>query len=520
MMKISYSRLLTILCFVLPLSFLFSCKKDEAKNSGMVELISFGPTGAKHGDTIRFFGNNLDKVTAVQFSGTNAVVEQKDFKQQTTELILLVVPAAAEKGFVTLKTPSGDVVSKTQFNLSVAPTISAITPPQARPGENITITGNFLNWVNKVTFARDKVVTTFVSKSLNQLVVKVPDDAQTGPLVLFYQGTDSSFVQTTDTLKVSLPTITGMSPNPVKHAEDVTFTGTNLDLTTKVIFTGVATPVTTFVSKSATQLVVKVPGAAQKGKITLEAASGIRTTSSADLTITLPAITTMAPNPVDPGTNLTISGTNLDLVSSITFQNAPAVTSFVSKSATQIVVTVPMGVLRGKVTFGVMNSTVPVQSNDVLEVTGAVPPPIISFPIYNDAVTSNWNGWIGGGWGGTSNRDNAAPVREGLKSIKIDYVGGYGSPFQIGGANISLSSYTTFKFSIYGAPGSNGKSMQVKFNGNNGPAYSFSVVEGKWTDYAVPLSSLTGVTALTEVWIQELTGNGGFTVYADAIGLN
>jgi hypothetical protein len=170
--------------------------------------------------------------------------------------------------------------------------------------------------------------------------------------------------------------------------------------------------------------------------------------------------------------------------------------------------------------MGVMNSTVTVQSNDVLEVTGAVPPPTIALPIYNDAITSNWNGWVGNGWGGSSNRDNTAPVREGAKSIKIDYVGGYGSPFQIGGANISLASYTTFKFSIYGAPGSNGKSMQVKFNGASGPAYSFSVVEGKWTDYAVPLSSLTGVSALTEIWIQELTGSGGFTVYADAIGLN
>ena len=89
--------------------------------------------------------------------------------------------------------------------------------PQARPGENITITGNFFNWVTKVTFKRDKVVTTFVSQTLNQLVVKVPDDAETGPLVLFYGGTDALSTQT-DTLKVTLPVTTVFSPNPVKHA--------------------------------------------------------------------------------------------------------------------------------------------------------------------------------------------------------------------------------------------------------------------------------------------------------------
>ena len=87
---------------------------------------------------------------------------------------------------MTLKTPEGDVVSKTQFNLGVATTVTAVTD-QARPGGNITITGNYLNWVTKVTFTKDKVVETFVSQSINELVVTVPDDAETGPLILTYR---------------------------------------------------------------------------------------------------------------------------------------------------------------------------------------------------------------------------------------------------------------------------------------------------------------------------------------------
>ena len=519
MIHLTNTRLLTLLCFILFVSVISSCdKNDDDVKSDKIELLSFGPTGANHGDTLHFIGNNLDKVTAIHFTGNNAVVNQNEFKQQNSEVILVIVPQAAERGYVTLKTPQGDIVTKTQLNLGVTATITSMTL-QARPGANVTINGNYLNWVNKITFNRDKVVTNFVNKTINQLVVTVPDDAQTGPLIISYGGTDSLEVQTADTLKVILPLITGLSPNPIKHQINLTITGTDLDLAKKVIFTGVAAPVTSFVSQSATQLVVKVPASARKGKVTLEAASGVQTTSGLDLDLVLPAITTMTPNPIDPGTNLTVTGTNLDLVTSITFENAPAVTSFVSQSATQIVVTAPMGIARGKITLGVLNSTVTVQSTDILEITGSAPPPTIAFPIYNDAVTSNWNGWIGGGWGGTSDRNNTSPVREGTKSVRISYVGGWGSPLQLGGANINLSAYTTFKISVYGGPGSAGKKISIAFNQTNN-LYNITLVEGTWTDYAIPVSTLTSGSTLTEIWVQEFNGVGGYTIYVDAIGLN
>lgn len=519
--KIINARLLHLACLLLCIGLITSCDKDnEEVNSGKVVLLSFGPTGAEHGDTIRFIGNNLQKVTAIQFTGEGAAatVEQKDFKTQNSELILVLLPQAAEKGYVTLKTPEGDVVSKTQFNVGVTIAVSSVTD-QARPGQNITITGNYLNWVTKVTFAKDKPVETFVSKSLNQLVVTVPADAQTGPLTLTYSGTDSAEVQTDDTLKVILPVAASFSPNPVKHQTDLTITGTDLDLTKKVYFTGVSAAVTSYVSQSATQLVVKVPAGAQKGKLTFEAASGIQTVSAVDLDVVLPSVSGMTPNPIDPGADLTITGTNLDLVTSVTFENAPAVTSFISHTTSQIVVKVPAGVLRGKITLGVLNSTLTVQSADALEIVGDIPPPTIAFKIYDDAVTANWNGWIGGGWGGTKDFNNSTPVREGAKSIKIDYSGGWGSPLQLGGANISLTPYTTFKLSIYGGPGSAGKTVSIAFNGVNGK-YNATIVEGKWTDYAIPLSTLTSGTTLSEIWIQEFNGVGGYAIYVDAVGLN
>lgn len=517
MIKLTSFKLLAPACIILFIGMVISCnKKDNTSNNSKVALYSFGPTGAKHGDTLRFFGVNLDKVTSIKFSGDSATatVSQKDFKVQTSSEIKVIVPSSAEKGYVTLKTPDGDIVTKTQLNLSVLSTVSSITP-QARPGDNITITGNYLNWVDRITFNRDKLVTNFVSQSQTQLVVKVPDDAQTGPLTLHYGGTDSTNVQTADTLNVTLPVAASFSPNPVQHGTNVTITGTDLDLVKKVYFNGVTNAVTSFVSQSATQLVVTIPASTTKGKIKLEATSGVQTTSSGDLDVALPAITTMSPNPVAPNANVTITGTNLDLVSSANFIGVPdAVTSFVSQSATQLVVQVPASAITGKLTLNVKNSTLSVKSSSDLSIIGSSVPPII---IYDDAVTSAWNGWVGGGWGGNKDYANTSPVRSGSKSIKIDYVGGWGAPLQLGGANINLGGYTSLKLSIYGAPGSAGKKVNVGLN--NADGYTITLVEGVWTDYTIPLSSTAATTNLTDMIVKEFSGTGGFTIYVDNIGL-
>ena len=599
MIKLSSFKLLALVSIILSIGIVTSCDKDDDEvTSDKLQLLSFGPTGAKHGDTILFIGNKLDKVTAIQFTGTNATVNQADFKKQTSRLIALLVPPTAEKGYVTLKTSEGDLVSKTQFNLDVLTTVTSFTP-QARPGENVTITGTFLNWVDRITFSRDKTVTTFVSKTQTQLVVKIPDDAETGPLVLHYTGTDSNFVQTADTLKVKLPLTTAMSPNPVKPLTDVTITGTDLDLAKKVIFNGVSAPVTTFVSQSATQLVVKVPETAKKGKLTLEAASGVKTTSSndldivlpvttalspnpislaANLTITgtdldlvkkvifsgvapavttfvsqsttqlvvkvpagardgkvkleaastvqttssndldivLPAITGLSPNPIDPGQDLTITGTGFDVVTSVVFLNVPAVTSFVSQSATQIVVKVPNGALKGKVAVGVSNPSDTVQSSDILEITGLPPLADFTFPIYTDAAQNGFQDWS---YTATHDFANTENVRQGTKAIKAVYGGNtyQGITFH-NGSTLSTSGYTKLEFSVFAEPSLNGKKLQVVTNGSySGSVPQVTLVGGEWTTFSVTLASMGSPTGISEIVLQSAGFTG--TVYIDHVGL-
>jgi hypothetical protein len=599
MIKLTNYRLLTLLCAVLVIGVVSCNKKDSAPNNGKAALYSFGPTGTKVGETLRFIGVNLDQVSAIKFTGVNAVIDKANFKSQGLELVEVTVPQSAEKGKVTLRLSNGDsIVTKTALNLSVLTTISSITA-QARPGQNVTINGTYLNWIDRVTFKKDKLVTAFVSQSATQIVVKIPDDAQTGPLVLHYGGTDSADIETKDTLKVTLPVSTSFSPNPVKPGTNVTITGTDLDLTKKVILTGVSAPITAFVSQSATQIVLAVPATAKKGKVVLEAASGVQTTSSADLDIVLPASTNLAPTPINLGSNLTITGTNLDLakkvifagvapaqttfvsqsatqivvkvpagardgkvtleaasgvqtastsdldivlpsisslapdpidpnqdltitgtgldvVTSVVFLNVPAVTSFVSQSATQIVVKVPFGALKGKVAVGVSNPSDTVQSPTSLTITGL--PPLADFPlaIYTDALQNTFQDWS---YTTTHDFNSTANVRQGNKSIKAVYDAGngyQGVTFHAG-TPVSTTGYTKLEFSVFGETGTNNKKLNVVVNGNYSTPPQVTIVEGAWTTFTVNLSSLGSPATIGEIVLQS-AGWGG-TIHIDHVGL-
>ncbi len=515
-MKITYTVRLVILTALFASITFFGCKKDTSDtSSGVTQLLSFGPTGAQPGDTIRFFGNNLNTVTEIDFTG--ASVASSNFISQSNTEIHVIVPGETEKGYVTLKTPSGDITSKTQFNIGVTAIISSITAV-ARPGENITIKGDYLNWVTGVTFNYGKVVTTFVNQSKDQLEVTVPEDAQTGTLVLTYSGTDSGFVESTDTLHVTLPWVTALSPNPVKHADNLTITGTDLDLATKVYFSGVTDPVTDFVNQSATQIVVKVPGATVNGKITLEAASGVKTTSSMDLNMVMPAVTTMSPNPIDAGANVTINGTNLNLVNGISFVGGTApITTFVSQSASKIVVTVPQGTLKGKVTLSVVNSTLTVQSADDLVLNGGLPP-LADFPlpIYTDGLQNGFQDWS---YTTTHDFNNTSNVRQGTTSILgvYDAGNGYQGLTFHNSAGVSTSGYTKLEFSVFGEAGTDGKTLNVVINGNYGGPKGVTIKGGEWSTFSLNLSDLGSPATLTEIVLQS-AGWGG-TIHVDHVGL-
>lgn len=492
---------------------LSSCSDDDEK-SGAVVLESFGPTGVQHGEMIQFIGQNLDQVSSIMLPGVE--VTKQEFERQSSGLIELIVPDEALAGKVILKTPQGEVESKTVLSFEVPVEISSITP-EAKPGETITISGSFVNWINEITFNDGQTVTEFVSKSVDELVVTVPMEAQTGFLQFSSGGTIPQVFTSEAALIVTVPTVSELSPIAVKHTDELTITGTDLDLITSIVFKGDKT-VAEFVSQTETQIVVEVPVGALKGTLTLKQASPITVTTSDEITIILPVGTSISPKPAIPGTdNITITGTNLDLVAELVFPsvaNPIPASSFINHSATQIVVAVPADAKSG----GIIYNSIHGYSNN-LGVTLVIPsagPPPLAITMYDETVAFGGGDWS---WNvGTSNSASNEQFYSGDVSWK--FVTPSDGGVSVGGMTpIDASAMTYFSFSVFGGPGTNGKNIACILNDSWGDYNTVTMVEGQWTEFKVPLSSYPGVnkTAITR-WILKVEGMAGSTIYVDRIG--
>jgi len=345
MLKKTNKFIALILMFMLVSGLLLhSCKKDDTSDE--VELLSWGPSPALRGGEMKFIGHNLQKVTSIILPQD---IEISTFNTSTSELITLTVPEETVDGYVLLRTTDGDLYPKTMLVIAEPITIDTIIPASVRPGDTVSIQGDYFNLVNEVIFAEKKSVTEFKSHTKTEIQLAVPVDAQTGIITLSNGDTIPLLVESDMELVVIAPAVTSMTPNPVKPGTNLTITGTDLDLTTEIEFS-VAKKVSSFESISATQIVVEVPLNASAGTVSMIPASGILVVAPEELAMIDPVITNISPDPAKTGQDITVTGTNLDLVSSVTFGGGSEGT-IVSSSATELTVTIPADAQEDVVTF-------------------------------------------------------------------------------------------------------------------------------------------------------------------------
>lgn len=325
-----------------------ACKKDD-EPSDQIELFSFGPSPVLRGGDLRFIGANLDKVTAIVLSNN---VQVTSFKSKTPEQIVIVVPQETVDGTVVLKTPQGDIQTKTILTISEPITIASFSPAKVRPGAVLTIEGTYLNLVKEVVFSNKKAVrdSAFVSQTQTKIEVTVPADAQTGIIVVSNGEADPILVESLSPVEITLPGVTNLAPNPVKAGTALTIEGADLDLATEVVFSG-GSKVSAFTSVEPGKIVLNVPADAKDGKIKLVAASLLEVESGGDLVMVVPTITDVSPNPAKNGTDITVKGVDLDLITGATFGGGKTGT-LLGGSATEITVKVPIDATEGAITFG------------------------------------------------------------------------------------------------------------------------------------------------------------------------
>lgn len=147
-------------------------------------------------------------------------------------------------------------------------------------------------------------------------------------------------VETAESLTMVVPTITGISPNPAKNGENITVTGSNLDLIVRAVFGGDKPG--TLLGGSATSIQVQVPADATESTVTFVTAADKSVVSGSTLNLVKPVITTFAPQDIQFTNELTITGNHLDLVATVKFSGGTEV-SVSTASLTEIKVNVPVG---------------------------------------------------------------------------------------------------------------------------------------------------------------------------------
>jgi hypothetical protein len=159
-----------------------SCEGKEEEETKVL-LYSFGPMPIARGAELKFIGVNLDKITAVILPDNITITS---FTTKTSTLLTLTVPQDAMPGYVVLKTPDGDITTKTEIGYSEPISISGFTPATVKAGDALTISGDYLNLVGEVIFT-DRVsvlADDFTSHSRTEIQLVVPAEAQTGKIAV------------------------------------------------------------------------------------------------------------------------------------------------------------------------------------------------------------------------------------------------------------------------------------------------------------------------------------------------
>lgn len=339
-----------MLCVVSAGLFLTSCEGKEEEDTNTV-LYSFGPMPIARGAELKFIGVNLDKVTAVVLPDNLPVTT---FTTKTPTLLTLTVPQEAMPGYVVLKTPGADITTKTEIGFSEPISIAGFTPATiVKPGDVLTITGDYLNLVGEVILT-DRVTVTednFISQSRTEITLVVPPEAQTGKIAVSNAAEDPIIVYSVAYLNVRLPGFTSVTPNPVKAGTELTIAGTHLDLVETITLGGnKVIEAADFTSHTATEIILSVPDDTKDGKVTMIPASGVSVVSVDDLVMVVPTVS-VTPVTLKNGQDITVTGTNLDLVDHVIFGGDKQGTIVAGGTATQILVTVPDDAVTGVVTF-------------------------------------------------------------------------------------------------------------------------------------------------------------------------
>jgi RHS repeat-associated protein len=279
---------------------------------------------------------------------------------------------ALSPGTVTVRATLGSITGSAMVTILATPTITALQPIKGRTsgGDTVTITGtNFGTATNtSVSFGGNTAVVT--AATATTLTVTTPSHAA-GTVDVTVTAPTGTVTKNGGFNYLAAPTVTSIAPNKgrMSGGDTVTITGTNFDVggTTLTIGGAAATNV---VVTSSTSLTATTPaGNAGAVSVTATTAGGFATLTSGFTYVPAPVISSFTPSQGQPGTSVTINGSNFDAVPTndlVVIGGAPAVVT--SATTTRLIATVAANAVTGPISVTTVGGTATTATNFVVSI--------------------------------------------------------------------------------------------------------------------------------------------------------
>lgn len=345
-----------MVCLILLSSLTFTaCDTNDVDTNqykGGISLNVFGPSPVLRGGELRFLGCGLDQVASVLIPGCDAIT---DIQLISAEEIRVIVPQTALPGYVTLMLRNGEsIVTKTQLTYSEPVSIESFSPESVRPGDVLTIKGEYLNLMHQVIFAENVIVSDeviaeeetteaaskFLKHTRNEIQVRVPEEAQSGKIILSDGAEIPNRLYSEVELQVVLPSVTEVADyNNIKPGAIMTVTGENFDLVKEVRMENGETMLFTY-SAEQKALTFTIPRGAVNGPIYVVPASGVLV-QVAEIKMATPEDVKAQETEITAGKELTLTGKNMDMIAAVLFPGVEKAVEPTSLSETEVKVVVP-----------------------------------------------------------------------------------------------------------------------------------------------------------------------------------
>lgn len=325
---------------------------DTNQYKGGISLNVFGPSPVLRGGELRFLGCGLDQVASVLIPGCDAIT---DIQLISAEEIRVIVPQTALPGYVTLMLRNGEsIVTKTQLTYSEPVSIESFSPESVRPGDVLTIKGEYLNLMHQVIFAENVIVSDeviaeeetteatskFLKHTRNEIQVRVPEEAQSGKIILSDGAEIPNRLYSEVELQVVLPSVAEVADhNNIKPGAIMTVTGENFDLVKEVRMENGETMLFTY-SAEQKALTFTIPCGAVNGPIYVVPASGVLV-QVAEIKMATPEDVKAQETEITAGKELTLTGKNMDMIAAVLFPGVEKAVEPTSLSETEVKVVVP-----------------------------------------------------------------------------------------------------------------------------------------------------------------------------------